>query len=88
MNEQPICMQCKHRMAVKMVVIGQAQENRGNGVIKLIGPVRQEVVNSACKLAMVPVCANPCVTECSEFTPTVIEPKLRMPVTEKETVTV
>ena len=88
MNENPICYGCKHRMLVKMVVVRQAQGRKDNGMIVQIGPVREEVVNSACKLAMIPVAENPYVTECSEFTPTIIEPTLRMPVKEQEGVTI
>ena len=79
MNDKPICYGCNHRMVVKMSVVGQAQGRQGNGNIVQLGPVRQEVVNSACKLAMVPVCENPCVLECSEFEPSIIEPKLVKP---------
>ncbi len=79
MNEKPICMGCKHRMVVKFSVVGQAQLNK-NGQVHLLGPTRQEIINSACKLANVPVTENPCVLECSEFEPAAIEPKLRKPV--------
>jgi hypothetical protein len=75
-------------MVVKFAVTGQAQGRKNNGQIVQIGPVRQEVINGACKLAMIPVGENPCVLECSEFTPTIIEPTLRMPVKEQEGVTV
>lgn len=65
-------------MLVKFAVTGQAQTNN-NGKIHVIGPVRQEVENSACKLANVPITENPCVLECSEFEPAAFEPKLRKP---------
>ena len=76
MNDKPLCMDCKHRMVVKFAVVGQAQVNK-NGQIHVLGPTRQEVINSACKLAMIPICENPCVLDCSEFEPMLVEPKLR-----------
>lgn len=82
LGETPICMNCTHRMAVKMAVQGQAQ--RGNGHrIEVIGNVREEITQSICRLAPLPITNNPCVIECSEFELAVTEPKLRKPETVK-----
>lgn len=82
MNE-PICMTCANRMAVKLRIAGQANLLNQGKLVRGIGPVVQEIENSACKLAMIPVTENPCVLECSEYTPTESKPVLFRPVAEE-----
>lgn len=84
MNEQPICMQCKHRMVVKFDALMNAQGRKNNGQIVQLGPVRQEVTNSACKKGMIPIGENPRVIECSEFEVSLVELKLKAPMKEVE----
>lgn len=79
MIDKPICEECKHRMMVKMIIVGQAQANNG-GRIQVIGPVRQEVLQSVCKLAPIPITNNPCVVECSEFEAAEQQPELKKPI--------
>jgi hypothetical protein len=78
LRNEPICIQCKHRMKVKMRVEGQATRSNGHS-IERIGPVVEEVVQGVCKLGPIPVTNNPCVLECSEFEQIEEQPQLRKP---------
>lgn len=88
MNDTPICMQCRHRMTVKFDALMNAQGRKNNGQIVQIGPIRQDVINHACKKGMVPISENPRVKECSEFELLLVEPKLKAPAPIDENVTV
>ena len=73
-------------MTVKFDALMNAQGRSGNGKIVQIGPVRQDVINHACKQGMVPISENPRVKECSEFELSLVEPKLKCPANDAVTV--